>query len=223
MVTRSFIMRCIVLAIMLVPLLTLAQHRDKDVKALHREIDELSKMIDQLKAEQAKAYQIENEIKRPHPDYTRRDSLRLVKLRRKQAESRARIDHITLEILKLSRALQDPGKRFALAKRMKLPPRQVKAESQMTTADTSIAMKKITPRSIDLAAVKLVRSGKSLDQARLLTIESLKEDQVLAFYKDLDKSARYELYDIADEIVISEGVKLEDARRSAIYFYLFAQ
>jgi len=39
----------------------------------------------------------------------------------------------------------------------------------------------------------------------------------------LDKDARYELYDIADEIVRSDKIELVDARRSAIYFYLFTK
>jgi len=222
MLNRNII-RSILLAFMLVPLVMVAQTRDSDVRTLHREIDKLSEMVEKLKAEQARSYRLEDEMKLPQSDFNKRDSLRLVKLRRKQAESRARIDQITLEILKLSKALEDPGRRHALAQRMKRPPTQKPPEVLEDSKDSTKTTEKVSARSIDLAAVKLVRQGKSLDQARLLTIDSLSEDQVLAFYRELEKTARYELYDIADEIVASEGVTLVDARRSAIYFYLFTK
>jgi hypothetical protein len=81
----------------------------------------------------------------------------------------------------------------------------------------------ISSRSIDLAAVKLVRKGNSLDQARLLTIDQLTDDQVQDFYRGLAKVDRYELYDIADEISVSEKIDLLKARRAAIYFYLYTR
>lgn len=223
MLNRNIIIRSILPIFMLVPLVMIAQTKDSDVRTLHREIDKLSNMVEELKAEQARAYRLEDEIKLPQSDFNKRDSLRLVKLRRKQAESRARIDLITLEILKLSKALEDPGRRFALAQRMKRPQVQNQQVESEAPEDSTITPEKVSARSIDLAAVKLVREGKSLDQARLLTIDSLDDEQVLIFYQDLEKSARYELYDIADEIVASEGVELVDARRSAIYFYLFTK
>jgi hypothetical protein len=86
-----------------------------------------------------------------------------------------------------------------------------------------ISANNITSRSIDLAAVKLIRQGKSLDQARLLVIDQFSNEQVLTFYRDLPQQARYKLYDIADEVASSDGVDLIDARRSAIYFYLFTR
>ena len=220
---NNIIRSILLIVVMLSPLVVLSQSKDSDVRALHREIDKLSEMVTKLKAEQAKSYSIEAEIKSPNGDFTKRDSLRLVRLKKKQAESRVRIDQITLDILKISKQLEDPGKRYALAKRMQQPKLSQKAASPGETPDSTEALLVVSARSIDLASVKLVREGKSLDQARLLTIDALSDEQVLVFYQNLDKDARYELYDIADEIVRSDKIELVDARRSAIYFYLFTK
>lgn len=209
--------------IILTPLLGQAQPRESNVMALHREIDKLSEMVDKLRAEQAKSYELEAEMKSPPAELGKRDSLRLVRLKRKQAESRARIDQITQDIIKISKQLEDPGKRYALAKRMQQPQAPQTAGPPVTAHDSTEVLGVVNARSIDLLAVKLVRQGKSLDQARLLTIDKLSEKQVFAFYRSLNKVDRYELYDIADEIAISENVELVDARRSAIYFYLFTK
>ncbi|MBT3254565.1 MAG: hypothetical protein HN995_13395 [Candidatus Marinimicrobia bacterium] len=220
---NNIIRSILLIVVMLSPLVVLSQSKDSDVRALHREIDKLSEMVTKLKAEQAKSYSIEAEIKSPNGDFTKRDSLRLVRLKKKQAESRVRIDQITLDILKISKQLEDPGKRYALAKRMQQPKLSQKVASPGETPDSTEALLVVSARSIDLASVKLVREGKSLDQARLLTIDALSDEQVLVFYQNLDKDARYELYDIADEIVRSDKIELVDARRSAIYFYLFTK
>jgi len=221
---RNNIIRSILLIIvMLSPLFAQSQSKDSDVRALHREIDKLSEVVSKLKAERAQSYNLDAEIKSPRADFSKRDSLRLVHLRRKQAESRARIDQITLDIINISKQLEDPGKRFALAKRMQQPKASRKMEDQYATLDSAEVLQVVSARSIDLSAVKLVREGKSLDQARLIAIDSLSDEQVLAFYQDLNKDARYELYDISDEIVRSDKVELVDARRTAIYFYLFAK
>ncbi len=213
----------LLITIMLSPMMAQSQSRSSDVKALHREIDKISEMVTKLKAEQARSYSIESEMKNPTADFSKRDSLRLVRLKKKQAESRERIDQITLDILKISKQLEDPGKRYALAKKMKQPKVAQKTGEAEGVVDSTEVLEVVSARSIDLAAVKLVREGKTLDQARLLTIDDLSDEQVLAFYKELDKTARYELYDIADEIVSSDHVELVDARRSAIYFYLFTK
>ena len=219
----NIIRSVILIVIILSPTFAQSQAKESDVSALHREIDKLSEMVTKFKAEQARSYSLEAELKAPNGDFDKRDSLRLVRLKRKQAESRARIDQITLDIIKISKQLEDPGKRYALAKRMQQPKVTQKAASQEGTLDSTATPQLVSARSIDLSAVKLVRQGKSLDQARLLTIDKLSDKQVLAFYQDLSKEARYELYDIADEIVRSEKVELVDARRSAIYFYLFTK
>ena len=208
---------------MLAPLIALSQSQDSNVRRLHREIDKLSEMVTKLKAEQARSHKLETELKSPPADFNKRDSLRLVHLRRKQAESRARIDQITLDIIKISKQLEDPGKRYALAKRIQQTRLAQQAIEPENTLDSTAVSQVISARSIDLSAVKLVREGKSLDQARLMTIDKLSDEQVLRFYQGLKKEARYELYDIADEIVISDKVELVDARRSAIYFYLFTK
>ena len=213
----------LLIVIIFLPLLAQSQSKESEIKALHREIDKLSEMVTKLKAEQARSYSIEAEIKSPSTDFGKRDSLRLIRLKRKQVESRARIDQITLDIIKISKQLEDPGKRYALAKRMQQPKVAQKVSGQTGMVDSTEVLEVVSARSIDLSAVKLVRQGKSLDQARLLTIDKLSDKQVLAFYQALNKEARYELYDIADEIVRSEKVELVDARRSAIYFYLFTK
>ncbi|NQT61396.1 MAG: hypothetical protein HQ556_00420 [Candidatus Marinimicrobia bacterium] len=221
---RNNIIRSILLiVIMLSPLIAQSQSKDADVRALHREIDKLSEMVTKLKAEQARSYSIEAEIKSPSAGFNKRDSLRLVRLKKKQAESRVRIDQITLDIIKISKRLEDPGKRYALAKRMQQPKVVQKVPRPKGEPDSTEVPQVVTARSIDLASVKLVRKGKSLDQARLLTIDALSNGQVLKFYQNLDKNARYELYDIADEIVRSDKIELVDARRSAIYFFLFTK
>lgn len=208
---------------MLSPLVAQSQSKDSDTRALHREIDKLSEMVTKLKAEQARSYSIEAEIKSPSADFNKRDSLRLVRLKKKQVESRVKIDQITLDIIKISKRLEDPGKRYALAKRMQQPKVTQKVSAPKGVPDSTEVLQVISARSIDLASVKLVREGKSLDQARLLTIDALSDGQVLTFYQNLDNNARYELYDIADEIVRSDKIELVDARRSAIYFYLFTK
>ncbi len=218
------IIRSIILVVLILsPLFAQSQSKQSDVRALHREIDKLSNMVTKLKAEQARSYRLDAEIKTPNASFDISDSLKLVRLKRKQAESRARIDQITLDIITISKQLEDPGKRYALAKRMQQPKVIQIAASQQELQDSTGIQGVVTARSIDLSAVKLVRKGKSLDQARLLTIDNLSDKQVVAFYQDLNKEHRYELYDIADEIVRSEKVDLVDARRSAIYFYLFTK
>mgnify|MGYP006919310220 CR=1 FL=1 len=219
----TIIRSILLIVIILSPAYAQSQSKESDIRALHVEIDKLSEMVTKLKAEQARAYSLEAEIKSPTADFGRRDSLRLVRLKRKQVESRARIDQITLDIVKISQQLADPGKRYALAKRMQQARVTQKAAPLEGVLDSTAVLEVLTARSIDLSAVKLVRQGKSLDQARLLTIDRLDNKQVLAFYEDLNKEARYELYDIADEIVRSEKVELVDARRSAIYFYLYTK
>ncbi|NQV41980.1 MAG: hypothetical protein HQ506_06455 [Candidatus Marinimicrobia bacterium] len=213
----------ILIVLILSPSFAHSQSKESDVRTLHREIDKLSDMVTKLKAEQVRSYSLEAKIKSPNADFSKVDSLRLVRLKRKQAESRARIDQITLDILKISKQLEDPGKRYALAKKMQQPQLIQKAAPHKATPDSTEVLGVVSVRSIDLSAVKLVRQGKSMDQARLLTIDRLSHKQVLVFYQDLNKEDRYELYDIADEIVRSENVELVDARRSAIYFYLFTQ
>jgi hypothetical protein len=208
---------------MLSPLFALSQPKDSDVKTLHRQIDKLSEMVAKLKAEQSHSYQLGAELKSPHVDFDKRDSLRLIRLRKKQAESRARIDQITLDIIEISKQLEDPGKRYALAKKMQQARVVKPTVNQEASSDSTDVTQVISARSIDLSAVELVREGKSLDQARLITIDALSSEQVLGFYQGLEKDSRYELYDIADEIVSSDKVELVDARRSAIYFYLFTK
>lgn len=209
--------------IFLVPLYTFAQSRAAHIDDLHREIDKLSDMVTKLEAERARSSDIQSQVNSATADFSVRDSLRLVRLKRKQSESRARIDQLTLDIIKLSKQLEDPRKRYALAKKLKQEKLQPASATPKSISGSTEAPEIIDARSIDLLAVKLVREGKSLDQARLLTIESLSDEQVRTFYYNLGKEDRYELYDIADEIVRSENVKLVNARRSAIYFYLFAK
>ncbi len=200
-----------------------AQTRDLDIHSMNKEIDRLSNMLTKLKAEQANSNRLALEINSPGSESPRRDKQRLQALRNKQAESRSRIDALTQEIVKISKQLEDPNKRFALAKRMQRVQTVKLVDSESSLEDTSIASETISARSIDLSAVKLVRQGKTLDQARLLVIDKLSKDQVLNFYQTLDKQDRFELYDIADEIVLSEDVEVMEARRSAIYFYFYTQ
>jgi len=213
----------ILILIFTLPTLSLAQSRSTNAKSLHQQIDQLSQMLTELKAEQDHSQTIKTELAVPPGGFSKRDSHRLLALRRKQAQSRALIDALTEDIIKISKELEDPRKRYALAKRM-----QADRESELVTVE-AVAPKNqsgstaVSARSIDLSAVKLVRQGNSLDQARLLTIDQLTDDQVQIFYRGLPKVERYELYDIADEISVSEQVELVKARRSAIYFYLYTR
>ncbi len=212
-----------ILLVSVLPLMGQAQTSRTDVKILNQKIDKLSKMLIQLKTEQHRSRNIEIKLETPLRDYTRLDSMRLVALRRKQADSRARIDILTLEIIKLGKQLEDPRKRYALAKHIQDHRVAHKSKTSVVAQDISPVEDIVTGRSIDFAAVKLVRQGKSLDQARLLTIEKLSFEQVLTFYRELPKTERYKLYDIADEIAENEDVDLTEARRSAMYFHLFAK
>lgn len=218
-----FTIKVLIVIIFIMPLFMQAQYAGSKKADIHLKIDQLSQMLTRLKAEQNLSQKIEVELESPSKDYTKRDQQRLTDLKRKQAESRARIDAITLEIIKISKQLEDPRKRYALAKKIQEPRRIVTTSGNIESKDTTSIIETVSARSIDLAAVKLVRKGKSLDQARLLIIDQLSSEQVLVFYQGLSKPARYELYDIADEIVMSEGVDLKDARRSAIYFYLYTK
>lgn len=209
--------------VLLSPMYLLGQTSASDNAQLHKKIDELSTIIEQLKAERSFSGDIGNTLHEHETDFTVRDSLQLVSLKRKQEESRARIDALTLEVIRLSKHLEDPKKRYALAKRMKenqikkLNPKKDNPKNEDTVVDT------ISAQSIDLAAVKLVRKGHSLDQARLLIVDKLTNKQVLDFYQGLKRDDRYRLYDIADNIIEAEGSNVTSARRSAIYFYLFAK
>ncbi|MEA3286537.1 MAG: hypothetical protein U9Q77_04090 [Candidatus Marinimicrobia bacterium] len=219
----NFSIRSLIITIIFVfPLLGQSQVARVEVGALHMKIDKLNKMLTQLKADQHRSRNIGVRLETPARDYSKLDSLRLVALHRKQAESRSRIDILTLEIIKLSRQLDDPKRRYALAKRMQEHRTASLAIPDNVCSDTTIPFR-ITARSINLAAVKLIRQGKSLDQARLLIIDNLSNEQVLTFYRDLPRIARYHLYDIADEMANTDAVDLMDARRSAIYFHLFTK
>ena len=221
---RVFSIRSLIITtIFIFPILGLPQAAPIAVSTLHKQIDKLSIMLAQLKADQYRSRNIKVRLETPLRDYSKLDSLRLVALRRKQADSRARIDVLTLEIIKLSKQLDDPKRRYALAKRMQENRIASLNNPSKVSPDTTVTPYKITAHSIDLAAIKLIRQGKSLDQARLLIIDELSTEQVITFYRHLPRKARYRLYDIADEVANSDGVALTDARRSAIYFYLFTR
>lgn len=222
----SRILLILILLVIVLPITVLGQSRQAEVDQLHAKIDKLSKTLDQFKAEKHHASNVDEAFSTTPKNHSRSDSLQLLSLRRKQAESRMRIDALTMDIIRLSQQLQDPKKRYALAKKMKQPKPQKntdKIQRQLEKQDSTKTLDTVSARNIDLAAVKLVRTGKSLDQARLLTIDQLTDDQVLGFYRGLDKNSRYKLYDIADDILKDEDGEMINARRSAIYFYLFTK
>ena len=198
----------LILLVLVLPITVFSQSRQAEVDQLHAKIDKLSEMLDQLKAEKHHAMNAAEAFSTTPKDHSRRDSLQLLSLRRKQAESRTRIDALTMDIIRLSKQLQDPKKRYALAKKMKQPKpkKAAKIQRQSEKQDSTKTLDTVSARNIDLAAVKLVRKGKSLDQARLLTIDQLTDDQVLGFYRGLDKNSRYKLYDIA-RILIQPTIK----------------
>jgi len=195
----------------------LAQSATSD--QLDQKIQKLTLLLNRLKAEKG---WLNNKSDSHFLDYSVRDSLQLINLKRKQADSRARIDALTLDLIRLSRQLEDPRTRYALAKRLQQPATPSGPHSTKS-ADSSSTLAVISARSIDLAAMPLIRQGKTLDQARLSIIEALSPTQVLAFYQQLPQTARYGLYDLADELASSEQVDLTAARRSAIYYYLYAR
>ena len=208
---------------LVLPLVLFGQTSPGESENIQKKIDELSRIIDQLKAEQSLSGDIENILEEHSKGFTVRDSMRLVSLKRKQEASRARIDALTLEIIRVSKQLEDPRKRFALAKRMK-EEKIAKTRTATKQAPKGVAaLDTISTQSIDLEAVKLVREGKTLDQARLLVIDGLTQEQVLNFYRTRSKAERYTLYDISDNIIRTQGAKEADARRSAIYFHLYTK
>ncbi len=209
--------------IFVLPIFLQGQTGESEVEVLQAKVDELSKMLTELQSEQSQSNKVDVELDKPRQKSPQSEKQRLKALHRKQAASRARIDAITQDIIELSKQLEDPRKRYALAKKLQAQSNPKQKKSAEGIAGAAFVPDKISARSIDLVAVKLVREGKSLDQARLLTIDQLTSAQVLAFYRDLTKESRYELYDIADEIAETEGVELDDARQSAIYFFLFAK
>ena len=190
------------------------QHLTLMVAELSRSVESMDAVPDTVVVEQESS-------KEPHRPkfYTRQDSLALLELRKRQAESRQQIETLTLELIQISQQLKDPDRRIALAKKLKeqpLPPKQ-KPEAKAA----GIAIEVINARNIDLAAVELVRQGQTLDQARMNIIDGLGNDQVLDFYQSLDREERYRLYDTADEILIRDGGDLQSARRGALFFYFY--
>ncbi len=222
-VNASFTKTLLITLLMMFPLAVLTQQAPPTLKDLQHEIDQLNEVITRLEADQMRSRTLHHKSTDAGKVFTKHDSLRLKYLNRRQRELRAQIDVLAVEILKISKALQDPNKRYALAKKIQQasPPNQ--PGSVKKAQDIPPKAGPVSARSIDLAAVNLVRQGKTLDQARLLVIDELSIEQVNTFCHNLPKSDRHDLYDIADDIVAAEGVDLNDARRSAIYFYLFAK
>ena len=152
-------------------------------------------------------------------NFTQKDSLRVNSLLQKQKLLRVRVDALTLDLINISKQIKDPGTRHALAKKM----RQSQSDNLVKSPDTPLDNPQISARSIDLEAVKLIREGKTLDQARLLTIDQFSIEQINEFYRALSKPDRHDLYDIADDIVNTDSVNLTSARRSAIYIFFFTR
>ena len=190
----------------------------------NQDVKQLTLTLHQLKAEQSRARHLQDKLTADNSDYSARDKQRLQVLKRKQAESRMRIDALTMELIRLTEQLQDPEKRLALAKKLQQgPPPPATVETASNQTDSTNQTIPVSARSVDLEAMQYIREGQSLDQARLTIIENLRPEDVLTFYQELPREERYELYDMADEIARTEHTDLVAARRTAIYFYLFAR
>jgi len=208
------------------------QYQDNRLLALQNQVVLLTRMMGEIQATLEELETSEpgpetqdQSTRRPAPQedvYTRRDSLILADLRQRQVDYRRQIDALTVELLEISEKLKDPDRRYALARKLQEREENPPPGKRVSTpAAKPIHIDNISARSIDLAAVDLVRAGHSLDQARMLIIDDLPDDQVLAFYQNLPRAERYRLYDIADEILAQEGKTMTDARRAALFFYFY--
>jgi len=156
--------------------------------------------------------------------FNRVDSLEKRMLQKQQTRIRAQIDILSTQLVWISEKLQDPRTRIALAKKISASISQATLDTLSQSQVTKQELKPVSVQMIDRAAVPLIRSeGLSLDQARLHIIESLTQEQVLSFYRDLPRSERYKLYDMIDGAMQSDGIEFDLARKSAIFFYLYAQ
>jgi len=209
----------IVALFILFPLLTQAQSTTPKIEVLQNKIEYLSKVIVQLKSDQNESETSQVGLLVKENNFTQKDSLRVNSLLQKQKLLRVRVDALTLDLINISKQIKDPGTRHALAKKM----RQSQSDNLVKSPDTPLDNPQISARSIDLEAVKLIREGKTLDQARLLTIDQFSIEQINEFYRALSKPDRHDLYDIADDIVNTDSVNLTSARRSAIYIFFFTR
>ena len=190
------------------------------INALTRMMGELTTSVQTLAEKDTVIATVTAKPRKRTQIYTRQDSLELLDLKRRETESREQIDRLTQEILEISQKLKDPDKRYALAKKLQERGSEP-VPGPISDEKPEIQIETISARSIDLAAVDLVREGKSLDQARMMVIDALADDQVLRYYQELPREERYNLYDIADEIMSKEGIDLLNARRSALFFHFY--
>lgn len=200
------------------------------MEALQQQINDLTRMMGEL-TNSVQTLAVKDSVEKSTPAqprkktqlYTHQDSLELIILKRREAESRRQIDALTLEIMQLSEELKDPNRRYALAKKLKEQgdkPVQKKTPDQIASP---VEIDKVSARAIDLAAVELVRKGQALDQARMSIIDGLDDARIQTFYQELPREERYRLYDLADEIMARDNTDLAQARRSALFFYFYTQ
>lgn len=155
-------------------------------------------------------------------NFSQNDKHRKRVLLKKQDQMRGQLDILSMQLLWINEQLQNPDTRVALSKKMKEAPPTTPNTVSVKEDDPQPSLP-ITARSIDLAAVELIRNeGLSLDQARLAIIEGFSEDQVAQFYKALSREERYALYDVIDKAMFDESYEFNLARKSAIFFHLYA-
>lgn len=183
----------------------------------------IKEMVTTLQAEQLRSDSLVSKMIIPGPVLTHQDSLDLKARRKQQAAIRARMDILTMQLLWISERLQDPRTRTALAKKLKSPSKASAHTEVKSIEPEEKALPAVSARMIDLAAVPLIREeGLSLDQARLQVVEALTLEQVSQYYASLSREDRYKLYDIIDATVQSKTVDFNIARKSAIFFQLYA-
>jgi hypothetical protein len=209
--------------ILIIPAILWGQSDLHDAEQLQNKIEELSGVIEKLKAERHLSDDLHNVLRSQATYFSVKDSIQLVRLRQKQMASRARIDALTYEVIQISQQLQDPKRRYALAVKMQERKKAAIHPTKSVTYKEPSVIDSLSNKSIDLAALSLVRQGMTMDQARLKIIDLIPAEQIVEFYHDLSKEDRYSLYDLADNIIKSEGSEVSEARRTALYFYFYSE
>ena len=212
------------LLLILIPAGTYGQDLAVDTLGSESDISKLQDIVSTLQAEHQRSDRLTSQIIASRLILTRQDSLELRQTKEQQKSIRARIDILTMQLLWISERLQDPRTRHALARKMQTAARSVSAPHPTSAVEPVPQTGPVTARYIDLAAVRLIREeGLSLDQARLQVIEALSPEQISSYYAGLSREDRYALYDMIDEAVQTDSLSFDIARKSAIFFQLYAQ
>lgn len=209
---------------------------DKDSKRvanLENKVDELNATINTLNELLVKMS--EKATQKPTPSISKKeiqenefrqliveDSLQQIRLRERQRQIRHQLETVSLEINEIAQQAKDPDSKKSLIKKLK-------AERGLDVKDAEpeplnrTVLKEISRAEIDVASITYVRDGFSLDKARLMVLESLDDDDVIRYYQTLEDKDRYRLYDLMDRLQYENKLPVRQARKTAIYFFLYTE